>query len=78
MEIAISSLEEMCDLTCPIEKDCRLCKHCFTDSSVDYYECQADLSEEELDRYFINDESGCPYFDPVDNDDEYYQELMGE
>ena len=67
----------------PTQKtDCRYCKYCFCDDSVGCLECQKDMSSDEIDRYFTNDEP-CPYFEEqqtmeeVEQENAYYESLMG-
>lgn len=43
---------------------CWDCKHYYEDMSVGYCECECDnITEEELDKYFTEDEAGCPHYE---------------
>lgn len=42
---------------------CRDCKFLFEDSSVNYFECECEnMTEEEIDKYFVEDGDGCPHY----------------
>lgn len=43
---------------------CDMCKHCWQDRSVNASECFCeDITEDELDKYFVNGEKGCPHYE---------------
>lgn len=46
------------------EGTCWYCKHYWEDRSVGYAECECEsITEEELDKYFTEDEKGCPHYE---------------
>lgn len=46
---------------------CTGCKHLWEDRSVGDAECMDGMiTEDELDKYFVNDEEGCPYYEQED------------
>jgi uncharacterized protein YutD len=46
-----------------LEKKCENCINYSEDISVNYSECNsADITEEEVEKYFVDYQSGCPYF----------------
>lgn len=60
---------------------CTGCKHLWEDKSVADAECTENrITEYELDKYFVNDEGGCPYYKEEDYtaEDEYIRSLLNE
>lgn len=59
---------------------CNGCKYFIEDTSVNACDCNKadELTEVQLERYFVNDKDGCPYREEEDNtaEDEYFDSLM--
>lgn len=58
---------------------CPSCKHYWEDTSVGDAECLKadDMTEEEFEKYFVDEQPGCPFYEEIDYPDEYgyYQQL---
>ncbi len=51
-------------------RDCLSYLNCFADTGVGHYECSdSDITENELQKYFTDGESGCPYFVKYERDE---------
>lgn len=61
---------------------CNGCKYFIEDTSVNACDCKKadDLTEEEFEKYFGDDESGCPFYEEYDYtaEDEYYERLTND
>ena len=59
---------------------CKGCKHLWEDASVNAYECLLTniLSDAEFEKYFINDEDGCPFYESDFNpqEEDYFNKLL--
>lgn len=52
-----------------MRRTCSECKKCFVDRSVNYFECtENEITEEEIEKHFVNDEPDCPHFEEIDYD----------
>ena len=60
---------------------CYGCKYLEEDTSVNACDCKMcdELSEDDFEKYFCNDEDGCPHYAEQDftEIDKYYEELNG-
>ena len=64
--------------------NCDTCKHCFHDDSVGYRECKQrdEMTEEQVEHYEANLENGCPFYEPMQTEEEaqaednYYMSLL--
>lgn len=47
---------------------CEGCKHLWIDRSVNAYDCEKcnEMTEEQFEKYFINDEEGCILYEEID------------
>lgn len=56
-------------------RKCKNCKYFFYDYSTGTSECARydDMTEEETEKYYVNDEENCPYWDDFEsNDDSFF------
>ena len=63
---------------------CYRCRYYFEDMSVGYCECNAEMTEDEMIKYFAEEIAECPYFnaawiaEDVEAEDAYYRKIMEE
>lgn len=54
---------------------CDICSNYCYDSTYDYYVCEVNLDEDEMQRFLSNSVSDCPYFQ-LDNEYEVVRKQM--